>query len=156
MHFTISNSHIFNFNGPRLHGQGHSTNNFSSFTIHIVVYLLNKYLLRALATAGISPGRPEASPGAYLETVSSLSPALWHCGPGQAFLERWEDLATKFLPILPIHCSRALLLAHKCLHLLHWKRNGMCLRMLSYYRGIIPERKSFEGGKWSVYFKHLF
>lgn len=47
MHFTISNSHVFNFSGTRLHGQGHRANNFSSFTIHIVVYLLNQYLLRA-------------------------------------------------------------------------------------------------------------
>lgn len=115
MHFTISNSHIFNFSGTRLHGQGHSTNNFSSFTIHTVVYLLNKYLLRAPCYRR-NFTRQTSSLSGRLPWDSELFVPCLHCGTaalGRRFLERLEDLATKFLPI---HCSRAFLLAHKCLY----------------------------------------
>ena len=69
---------MFNFSGTRLHFQGHSSkDNFSSLTIHAVIYLLNKYLLRAHYCQGISKSDQQPLRAPTFQTRSSLSLALW-------------------------------------------------------------------------------
>ena len=74
---------MFNFSGTRLYFQGHSTNdNFSSFTIHAVVYLLNKYLLRARYCQEFRQTDQQSLLAPTFQTVSSLFLALWQSDQG--------------------------------------------------------------------------
>ena len=70
---------MFNFSGTRLHFQGYSSkDNFSSLTIHAVIYLLNKYLLRAHYCQGISKSDQQPLLARLPSRPGVLCP--WHCG----------------------------------------------------------------------------
>lgn len=156
MRFT-RNFHLFNFSGTRLYFQGHSTNdNFRSFTIHAVVYLLNKYSSRAGYCRE------------FHQTHHSLSWRLpfrpWvlcplHCGSDHGTgnrrpLERLQDSDQ-----VPSNSNSLALLVHNFVYSTHPERKAVCSRMLSSCKGIIPERKFWSKEKANVFisttcFKH--
>ena len=144
MHFTISNSHIFNCSGTRLYPQGHSTNNFSSLTIQIVAYLLNKYWgLPPLP--GISPNRPRASARAYLIHHEFFVACTVAQGPWAGVFRKGGRPGERAPSNSSHHCY---LFTSFCINCIG--KGTLCVHACSYCKGIIPE-KSFEGRKWSVF-----
>lgn len=152
MHFTISNSHIFNFSATRLYSKGHSTNyKLSSFTIHIVVYLLNKYLLRPPLLPGILP---IASPGAHLwdhEFFVPCTVAQWSLPVvfRKAGRRRQSSSSSNPLFLCIITCSVFVINTPE-------EKRSVFTHALTLRRNYSKE-KSFEGGKCRCFhFKHLF
>lgn len=72
---------MFNFSGTRLYSQGHN-DDFSSFTIHAVVYLLNNYLLRARYCQQFRQTDQQTLLPPTFQTLSSLFLALWQSDHG--------------------------------------------------------------------------
>ena len=154
MHFTISNSHIFNCSGTRLYPQGHSTNNFSSLTIQIVAYLLNKYWgLPPLP--GISPNRPRASARTYLIHHEFFVACTVAQGPWAGVFRKGGRPGERAPSNSSHHCSHVLLLVHKFLYQLHRKRNTMCSRVLL-LQGNYSREKFWREKMECIHFKHLF